>query len=239
MKRIFSILLLVFVVSIAMAQHTYVLTAGISHYSIPNAPNNDLSMTDNDAYDMCKLFNDRPNTTAGLMTSENVSCQNIITRINAITEVAKPSDTIIFFYTGHGEKDGTIYTYDGTQFSYSSLCELLAKAKTKNIYVFLDTCFSGSCAPVTKTYPWITFLVSSSASEPSTGGNIFFQHGVFSSALLKGLRGMADRNGDKKVTLRELYKYAYKDTNSHVADQHPHLYCSKAAYNKVIIDWNK
>lgn len=239
MKRIFSFFILAVTAMVVMAQHTYVLSAGVSHYNIPNAPGNDLSMTDNDAYDMWEIFDQRPNATAGLITSENVTCQNIETRINAIVKVAKPSDTIIFYYTGHGEKDGTIYTYDGTPFSYKSLCELLAKAKTKSIYVFLDTCFSGSCAPVVKNYPWMTFLVSSSATETSTGGNQFFQHGVFSSALLKGLRGMADRNGDKQVTLRELYKYAYKDTNSHVEKQHPHLYCDKAAYNKVIINWNK
>ena len=67
--------------------------------------------------------------------------------------------------------------------------------------------------------------------------------------MAKGLRGKADYNSDKDVTLIELFKYIYNDItnkssksvytdengNTYHHYQHPTLIAPKALHNRVII----
>jgi hypothetical protein len=90
--------------------------------------------------------------------------------------------------------------------------------------VILDSCSSGAFTRAkggAKTQPFLfddsmstegyAFLTSSSATEASQesdtiGGSYFTQ------SLLTGLRGAADTVGDGRVTLNEVYRYAYAET---------------------------
>lgn len=71
--------------------------------------------------------------------------------------------------------------------------------------------------------------------------------GYLTQALLKGIRGMADTDHNKEVTVMELFKYIYKDVtarvekrNSNAPDdrykvrQHPQLVAAKRSYNMVL-----
>src|SRR5262249_57593428 len=69
------------------------------------------------------------------------------------------------------------------------------------------------------------FLTSSSASEDSQESDEI-KGSFFSHALISGLLGAADENGDGKVTLDEAYRYAYEATlrassRSMAGIQHP------------------
>lgn len=64
-------------------------------------------------------------------------------------------------------------------------------------------------------------------------------HGVFMSFLLDGLRGKADKDRDKTVTIDEWFKYAAKETKLHVgkkfgASQNPRL---KGNYDVELLDF--
>lgn len=64
---------------------------------------------------------------------------------------------------------------------------------------------------------WIS---SSADNEPSLEAGPW-RGSVFTHHLVAGLRGAADRGADKKVTLEELYRYAFERTTSGESGQHP------------------
>jgi hypothetical protein len=104
--------------------------------------------------------------------------------------------------------------------------------------VILDSCSSGAITRAkggVKTQPFLfdssvsaagfAFLTSSSEDEASQEsdsiGSSYFTH-----SILAGLRGAADSVGDGRVTLNELYRYAYTETlakteTSMYGPQHP------------------
>ena len=67
-------------------------------------------------------------------------------------------------------------------------------------------------------------------------------HGFFTQALLMGLRGKADANKDKRITVRELFNYVYNNvqhtTANMKASQHPQLIGVKEIAEAVVVDWN-
>lgn len=247
MKRFATLLLLCAFVATAMAQHTYVLVAGVSTYNEPGLKNPPI--TDDDAKAIHAIFKEssKKNVSAGLITSKYVTSTNIEKRLNAIIKVAKPEDTIIFYYCGHGDK-GSLYLYNGESYNYLRLCNVLTKAKTKNIFCIIEACYSGSSAYAARQSSStdgkkVTFLVSSNSTETSRYETELFQHGYFSAAVAKGLRGFADANSDKRITLRELYNYIYKDVvrryEGSSDTQHPQLIGEEEMFDKVVVNWNR
>ena len=104
--------------------------------------------------------------------------------------------------------------------------------------VILDSCSSGAITRAkggVKTQPFLfdssvsaegyAFLTSSSADETSQESDSI-ESSYFTHSILAGLRGAADSVGDGRVTLNELYRFAYSETlakteTSMYGAQHP------------------
>jgi hypothetical protein len=104
--------------------------------------------------------------------------------------------------------------------------------------VILDSCSSGAITRAkggVKTRPFLfdssvsaegyAFLTSSSADEASQESDAI-ESSYFTHSLVTGLRGAADSVGDGRVTLNELYRFAYAETlakteTSFYGAQHP------------------
>ena len=205
MKR-FSILLIFMTILVVNmnAQRTYALLTGVSNYGDEQL---NLHNTTKDVKQL-KTVMDKLGVVCGVSTSKNVTQANITKRLNTIIEAAKPEDRIIFYFSGHGTTGGFLMS-DQQLFNYSDLIKILSKAKTKNIFCFIDACRSGSVA--TDSYAMsdsdkarITFVMSSRPDELSIE-NDWIGNGYFTQAMLKGLRGMSDKNHDKRITLIELF----------------------------------
>ena len=122
----------------------------------------------------------------------------------------------------------------------------LSRSKAKRIVVILDSCKAGGfgarqdllamkgasnsdvnriLAEMGKRREGMSVLQASSAAQSSQEGKKFCGgHGAFTCALIEGLKGAADTNGNRFVELRELLEFSYR----HVADatagaQHPEL----------------
>ncbi len=146
-----------------------------------------------------------------------------------------PSTDVIIYYAGHGapdlkDKSPYLIPSDGdpnypaqTGFSLNRLYEELGKLNAKSITVFLDACFSGvtrdnkmlfadarpiriSIANPALTSDRIT-VFTASGGEQISSGYPEKKHGLFTYFLLKGLRGDADVNKDKNLTISELERY--------------------------------
>jgi len=239
MKQRIAILILALAVVgySAVAQTTYALVAGVSSYQNPQ---NNLGNTTKDAKDIKKVL-DKLNVKSALVTSKHANYANIKEKLEKIVSVAKSNDKIMFFFSGHGTT-GAFCTYDEL-FPYSTLVSILRKAKAKEIYCFVDACMSGSVQDVSSSgYNWASntnmmFFMGCRAEEFSWE-NQWIGNGNFSKALLKGLRGNADSNQDKKITAKELFNYISRDVTKHTQNnstvQHPQLIGPSTMHDNVL-----
>jgi hypothetical protein len=129
---------------------------------------------------------------------------------------------LVLYYSGHSDEEGLLLNRQ--RLSYQDLRARITSLPSDMRIVILDSCASGAFTRAkggTKTVPFLiddsisaegyAFLTSSSATEASQesdsiGGSYFTQ------SLLAGLRGGADSVGDGRVTLNELYRFAYAET---------------------------
>ena len=129
---------------------------------------------------------------------------------------------IIFYYSGHSDDEGLLLNRE--KYSYRALRDKINSIPSDMRIVILDSCASGAFTRLKggdKTMPFLVdssftaegyaFLTSSSENEASQEsdriGASYFTH-----SLVAGLRGAADSVGDGRVTLNELYRYAYAET---------------------------
>lgn len=250
MKQIIIFLLLSSMTLGVSAQKTYAIIIGISNYE---GTANDLQQSSKDAKNIAAIYKNK-GATVFTMTSRYATKEKILATIRKIAIVAKPSDHIVFSFSGHGIP-GEICTYTSgnqDQLSYSELLEELKKCKAKDITCFIDACFSGSIsnavkAKVTtdsnvlksmvKTDNRLVLFLSSRNDEYSME-NSYVGAGYFTRAFLKGIRGKSDTNADKKITVMELFQYIYKDVRLHSQDkQHPQLIAATSQYDNVLMTW--
>ena len=138
------------------------------------------------------------------------------------------------YYAGHGApslKDEKPYLipYDGdinyphlTGVSLETLMDNISALNAKNSLLLLDACFTGmnrenqallaDARPIAMEVklPALTKgvnVVSATAPKQISSGFSDKKHGLFTYYLLKSLRGEADINGDRKMSLSELHSY--------------------------------
>lgn len=144
----------------------------------------------------------------------------------------KKSD-IFIFYAGHGAPNietGTSYlipydidpNYSTTGYSLDKLYNNLGNVKSKSITVILDACFSGgtrenqsllsNARPVyievqKGNIPSNIIVFTAASGKEISSGYKQKSHGIFTYYFLKGLKGEADSNEDKKISNLEMYNY--------------------------------
>ena len=129
---------------------------------------------------------------------------------------------LVFYYSGHSDEEGLLLNRE--RYSYRDLRERINRIDTDIRIVILDSCASGAITRAkggVKAPPFLfdssvsaegyAFLTSSSASETSQESDSI-ESSYFTHSLVAGLRGAADTVGDGKVTLNELYRFAYAET---------------------------
>ena len=170
--------------------------------------------------------------------NQQATRNNVMDTFADIQARARPDDVFVFFYAGHGvmsETDPDFYLalHNVTQLygkddllasegvSARTLRDLMAANPAQKQMILLDACQSGGAVQ--------TFALRGAAEEKaivqlarstgvtllaSTGTEQFatefgeLGHGVFTYALLNGLRGAADGGSrDRKVTVKELEAY--------------------------------
>ena len=161
----------------------------------------------------------------------------ISTKINNSTSTAKRSE-FIFYYSGHSDENALLL--GDIPYDYSTLKAAITNVPSDIHVVILDSCYSGNFIRTKggqKRKPFLlddSSVVSGHAYLSSSSDNEFSQESdeiessYFTNAMITGLRGAADTSGDNKVTLNELYSYAFNDTlskteASKAGPQHPNF----------------
>jgi hypothetical protein len=136
-------------------------------------------------------------------------------RLGARTEV-------LFYYSGHSDEEGLLLR--GARVPYGEIRRWLEELGADIRIAILDSCASGALTRGkggARVAPFLVdassrvsgqvILTSSSADEASQEsdrvGASYFTH-----ALVTGLRGAADASQDGKVTLSEVYQFAFEET---------------------------
>lgn len=162
-------------------------------------------------------------------TDKKPTRTNIFIGLTLARKQAKPQDTFLFFFSGHGiEEEGMSYLLPCdantealayTAISLQDLSRELSLMKAKRQVVILDACHSGGpliTKGVEATPRIATNLISSAEGRvvlsSSKADEVSYEYpekgnGVFTYFLAEGLRGKADANMDGFVTVTEAYNY--------------------------------
>ncbi|MEO1413326.1 MAG: caspase family protein [Bacteroidota bacterium] len=200
----------------------WALVVGIAQYQhVPS-----LRYADDDAYLLHSFLKSPeggalPDGQLRLLVDENATLGKIQSAMRQLAQLVRADDLVLFYFSGHGLPGAFLPTdYDGRRrvLSHELVQEWLADTGARHRLCIADACHSGSFRRVA---PWdfdpyyealetvgagTAILLSSRAEEASIEVNGLRQ-GVFSHYLLKGLKGGADRDGDRLVTIGELYDF--------------------------------
>ncbi len=142
----------------------------------------------------------------------------------AIRDSVKPGEKVqfVFYYSGHSDEQGLLLA--GELVKYSELRKLIQDVPADVRIGILDSCASGAftrlkggtkrssflaqASPSVKGHAYLTSSSADEAAQESDRiGGSFFTH-----YLVTGLRGAADLNRDRLITLNEAYRFAFDET---------------------------
>ncbi len=209
------------------AYQNYAVVVGIDEYSDRMA----LHTCDNDAKSVADLLNSLGYKVILLSDDSGTkpTKHNILNVALRDANLKKSKGNIIFYFSGHGEKDsnGNFYLIpkdaNGNHTSYISDSELKQYLKDlKNLAVILDACNGGGFSDAIGEGQLI--MASSKDNEPSneewTGS-----FSIFTQNLCQAIREQS-RKGDE-IPLQECFDEAYNDTvqwsRVHLTSQNPVL----------------
>ena len=238
----------------ADAQNVYALLIGVQNYDNPNFEQTPLINTSKDVDELDNILN-QAGAQVAKITGKFANTENLEKYIDQLVQTVNQregKDNIIIYFSGHGVP-GAICLWDNA-YTYTNLFTKLKDAKVNGIFIFTDCCHSGSAGMIIKYMPQVVnkkmvFFSACKDDEQSKDGNNFITHGWFTQALTKGLRGLSDKDKNKKITVAELYQYIYNDViprsdkynktfpNEEPAIMHPQCFGPGSMLKHVVLIW--
>ena len=141
---------------------------------------------------------------------------------------ADENDVLLFYFSGHGLRGAFLpIDYDGydNRLEHAAIRELLDASRARHKLVLADACHSGTLLAMKTTVSnqlrdyyqafeearaGMALFMSSKGEEYSLedGG---LRSGIFSHFLVRGLKGAADSDSNRIITVDELYNYVYQN----------------------------
>jgi len=185
--------------------------------------------------------------------------------IDYFFSLKKPDDLLVLYFSGHGVRDeyGSLYLavrntnrarLRSTAIKTDFIREAMDQSRSKRQVLILDCCNSGAFAQGTKAetggsmgtasaFQGTGFgrvvLTASDATQFAWEGDQVIgetQNSLFTHFLVKGLEGEADTDGDGRITVDELYDYAYEQIVNITPKQTPGKWSYKQQGEIVLRD---
>ncbi|MBK6694711.1 MAG: caspase family protein [Myxococcales bacterium] len=228
MKRVAAGLLAgLFVASPAHGEPLRILVAAGHRYGAPSE--RPLQYARDDAMRVSEVFRQiggvRPDAAIFLDEPTGAQLAAALERARVMAQARRPDEvSLVFYFSGHGDRERLHLAAE--TMAVSDLAARVAKVPAALRVVVLDACRNDDTrekgmsqdAPFAVALPDGTgaavgtvWIHASSEGDPAQesrelGG------GVFTHYWLSGLRGAADADSDRRVTLAEAYDYAYHQT---------------------------
>ncbi|MBN2493730.1 MAG: caspase family protein [Deltaproteobacteria bacterium] len=177
---------------------------------------------------------------------------SIEARMAELVPARFPRALLLVYFSGHS--DGVNLELGSERLPYAELRRMLEGSRAQVKIAFIDSCKSGGLTGIKGGTPGPAFdlsisetleadgtaIVTSSSAGENSQESAEIQGSFFTHFLLSGLRGAADADGDRRVTLAEVYHYAYDQTVSGTAvtlsgAQHPTYEYQITGRGKVVL----
>lgn len=194
-----------------------------------------LRYTDDDAYQVYAFLKSPeggalPDNQLSILIDEQATRQNIINAMQSTFLRADENDVIMFYFSGHGLQGAFLpIDYDGqnNRLEHEEIKDILKASRAKHKLVLADACHSGSLLALKtplqialdKYYEAFKFAKRGTALLMSSKGEEYsledggLRSGVFSYFLIRGLKGEANTNGDKIITIAELFDFVRQNVS--------------------------
>lgn len=206
----------------------WLLTIAVDKYEDPKIPS--LACPGRDATRLREalmnrggLLPDRVLTMTSSEAEDRPTLANLRKLVPDFLSKPKADDTVIVFYSGHGESQGgktLLLPHDtdlknlaGTCYSANELRAALEMCQASTKLLVFDCCHAGGNqdqAALGKQLQidggGVTFIGSCTAKQKSIEF-LKIGHGIFTYWLTNGISGAADADGDGQITADELYAY--------------------------------
>ena len=222
--------------SYAEGVNIYALIVGASRYDHFES----LKYTDDDAYRIYAFLKSPeggavPEDHIRILIDESAIAENIFKGLDDIIAMAGKDDVVLVYLAGHGLQGFYVPTdSDGyrNRVEYDDIKSRLSLCQARQKLVIADACYSGSLlaakSPMFESVDLFykkllssgagtAFLLSSKSEEFSLESQGLRQ-GIFSHYLIEGLKGQADTNKDKLVSLEELYSFVYNQVRKYTGN---------------------
>ena len=225
----------------------FALVIGNTEYDDPGLMQ--LPVPRNDAADFARVLKD-PNLCAfdDVQILLDQPSSSATEAIDAFFDHKKPDDLLVLYFSGHGVRDevGSLYLafkntnrsrMRATAVKSDYLREAMDQSRSRRQVAVFHCCNSGVFPEGTKTVIGSPMgmatafqgygrfvLMASDAMQFAWEGNKVIgeaQDSRLTHFLARGLEGEADRNSDGKITVDELYDYAYEEIARLMAKQTP------------------
>ena len=211
---------------------------GISSYN--HMPT--LRFTDDDAYRMYAFLKSPeggalPDEHIRILIDEDATKDRILHTLNDVFTRAGRNDLVLLYFSGHGLPGAFLPNdFDGYEhkISHEEIRDILDRSSAKYKLCIADACHSGGLfaargnetqnallkyyEALAQASPGSALILSSKSTETSLESSGLRQ-GVFSHFLIRGLKGEADTNFDKIVTVQELFDFTYHNVRSYTGSR--------------------
>lgn len=229
----------------------WALVVGVAAYDHMPA----LRYTDDDAYRFYAFLKGfeggaLPDEQVRVLIDEDATRENILTNLSEVFSMAGPNDLVMFYFSGHGLNGSFLpIDFDGfnNKLTHEELAAEFNKCKAKYRLLLADACHSGSIfamrsgdpePALVQYYKTLsksvsgTALIMSSKGDETSLESAGLRQGVFSHFLIRGLKGEADQDKNKIVTVEELYEYVSKNVRDYTGNRQSPVI--KGSYDPVM-----
>ncbi|MEO1263835.1 MAG: caspase family protein [Bacteroidota bacterium] len=174
-----------------------------------------------------------PDEQVRVLVDDNATKENILEAMRSTFMSADENDVVLFYFSGHGVEGAFIpVDFDGfdNRLHHHEIRQILDGSPAKHKLVVGDACHAGSLyganleddmvasrnlvsnmldkyyGALNNTDGGLALLMSSKGQEVSLEDS-GLRSGVFSHFLIRGLKGEADYNRDKIVTIEEVFEF--------------------------------
>ena len=173
-----------------------------------------------------------PEAQLAVLIDEAAARANILDEMQRLFRQAEADDVILLFFSGHGVGNALVpFDFDGSAnlLDHKDIMAILQQSRARHKLVIADACFAGSFDRDLRSLDQtvgnlynafasaaggLALLLSSKAEETSIEREGLRQ-GVFSYYFIEGLKGAADANHDKIITVTEAFEYINKQVQDY------------------------